>query len=193
MTYNIETRNLFLAHYYEGKSLSQISKLLIISYKTLLNWEFMYREEILDKVFLTSDHLKKYKKVHGLSKSHLYEQTIVDFVYQNHGSRLDQIQEHINNKLSQPVISRVLQRNDITRKKFKTQIYPQDINVINQNRSDFAASVNESEFLNYISIDESSFCIDDYYRYGYSPKGIEFQRILIYKFLSEGRSIWKIK
>jgi len=143
MTYNIETRNLFLAHYYEGKSVSQISKLLMISYKTLLGWEFIYQKEILDKHFLTSDHLKKNKKVHGLSKSHLYEQTIVDFVHQNHGSRLDQIQNHINNKLSQSVICRVLQKNNITRKRFKTQIYPQDINVLNQKRSDFAATINE--------------------------------------------------
>ena len=54
--------------------------------------------------------------------------------------------------------------------KINNKIFPRDYNIINEERSIFANNI-DVNYINYIFIDESSFCVNDYARYGYSKKG----------------------
>jgi len=56
----------------------------------------------------------------------------------------------------------------MSKKRIQNHVVCKNIDKINEDRVNYANNFSDSEFLNYISIDESSFCINDFKKYEYS-------------------------
>ena len=74
-----------------------------------------------------------------------------------------------------------LKENNISHKRIQNRIVCKDINKIKEDRNNFSNNNDNNNFNEYISIDESSFCITDLQKYGYSKKGQEIKRIIKHK------------
>jgi len=74
-----------------------------------------------------------------------------------------------------------LKENNISRKKINTKIVCKDENKIIEDRKNFCEETNKTDFYDYISIDESSFCINQVNNYGYSKKNVEIHKIIKHK------------
>ena len=59
MTYNLDIINLFINYYINGNNLINISKNLNISISTLKRWYFLYKNNINNKILLTSTNSDK--------------------------------------------------------------------------------------------------------------------------------------
>ena len=75
-----------------------------------------------------------------------------------------------NNNLSKSSVCRILKENNISRKRIQNKIVCKDINKIKEDRNKFSNNNDNNNFNQYISIDESSFCITDLQKYGYLKK-----------------------
>lgn len=166
MTYSIEIKNIVINNLINKTKKTDICKLLNISMNTINSWEYQYQENINNKIFLNTTNLNKQK--HGLNKINDYTTNIIDYVNNNEGCTLKNIRDYIDNKLSYTSICRILKENNITRKKIQNRIVCKNIDKINEDRTNFANNSDNDNFSEYISIDESSFCVNDLQRYGYS-------------------------
>ena len=83
--------------------------------------------------------------------------------------------------ISKPSICKLLKKNNITHKRYKTRIIAKDINLIEADRKIIANSFTDEEYLNMIAIDEMPIRIEDYTNYGYSLKGIEIKKVAKHK------------
>jgi hypothetical protein len=83
---------------------------------------------------------------------------------------------------------RILKENNISRKRIQNRIVCKDVTKIKEDRINFSNNDN-SKFSEYISIDESSFCITDLQKYGYSKKGQEIKRMIKHKHNKERYSL----
>ena len=94
----------------------------------------------------------------------------------DHKITLKGIKNKINNIVSVSTIYRFLKTKNISYKKINNKLIFKDIEVINENRNKWRNNLDINKFRNGIHIDESSFCVGDLKRYGYSKKGkrIEF-------------------
>jgi transposase len=177
MTYSIDIINLFINNYINGITLSKISKNTNISIQTLRRWINLYRNNIINKLPLKDEDLFKNKNIHRLNKRYKFKNDIINYVNKNEGCLLDDIYKNINKVISKPSICRILKENNITRKRCNIRVVCRDIDKINELRVEFSKTVNKDTFLDSEFIDETSFCIDDIFNYGYSKKGKEILKI----------------
>ena len=180
MTYSIDIINLFINNYINGITLSKISENTNISIQTLRRWINLYRNNIINKIPLKDEDLFKNKNIHRLNKRYKFKNDIINYVNKNEGCLLDDIYKNINKVLSKPSICRILKENNITRKRCNIRVVCRDIDKINELRVEFSKTVDEDTFLDSEFIDETSFCIDDIFNYGYSKKGKEILKITKY-------------
>jgi len=177
MTYSIDIINLFINKVINNNSLNDISINLNISLQTLKRWILLYSSNIINKKLIKKSDILKNKKIHGSNKKDKYKNIIISYVYKNEGCLLDDIYKHINKEISKSSICRILKENNITRKRCNIRVVCKDINKINDLRIDFSKNVDNQKFLDYEFIDETSFCVNDIFNYGYSEKGKEILKI----------------
>ena len=177
MTYSIDIINLFINNYINGITLSKISENTNISIQTLRRWINLYKNNIINKLPLKDEDLFKNKNIHRLNKRYKFKNDIINYVNKNEGCLLDDIYKNINKVISKPSICRILKENNITRKRCNIRVVCRDIDKINELRVEFSKTVDEDTFLDSEFIDETSFCIDDIFNYGYSKKGKEILKI----------------
>ena len=122
------------------------------------------------------------KQIRASSKKHKFNNLIINYVNENLGCNLKDINTNITkNEISLSSICRVLKENNISRKKINTKIVCKDENKIIEDRKNFCEETNKTDFYDYISIDESSFCINQVNNYGYSKKNVEIHKIIKHK------------
>jgi len=177
MTYSIDIINLFINNYINRISISEISKNIHISIQTLRRWIKLYKNNIINKIPLKDEDLLKNKNIHRLNKKYKFRNDIINYVNKNEGCLLDDIYKNINKEISKSTICRILKENNITRKKCNIRVVCRNIDKINELRIEFSKTVDEDIFLDSEFIDETSFCIDDIFNYGYSQKGKEILKI----------------
>jgi transposase len=188
MTYNIEIKNLVITYLIEKMKKTTISKILKLSISTVNNWSNKYEDNIANKKFLTKT--KSNTSHHGLNKMHKFIDTIKTYVSTNKGCNLNDIVINAtDNKLSKSTVCRILKENNISRKRIQNRIVCKDIDKIKDDRITFADNSDNNNFNEYISIDESSFCITDMQKYGYSKKGEEIKRVMKHKHNKERYSL----
>lgn len=176
MTHSIDIVNLFINHTINNVKKVKISQLLNVSLGTINKWSKIYSWNIRNSTLITK--INKWYTHHGLSKKHKYVNQIVDYVNNHEGCSLNDISDNLPYKcLSLSTICRTLKENNITHKRYKTHVICKDPKIINQNRIDFSNNVDFNKFDDFICIDETSFCIDDFKKYGYSKSGKEIKRI----------------
>lgn len=160
MTYSLDLINLVQHLYINNVKLKDISLKLNIHVQTIYRWMKLYKNNILP--------VKNRIIISKINKEKI-DNKIIEYVNKNKGCTLKDISYNINNKVSLSTIYRILKKYNITHKKINNHIIYKKQEDITQNRIDFVKENPLDE--NNIYIDESSFCIDDNKRYGYSQKG----------------------
>ena len=169
MTYSIDIINLVISKLINKQKITKISETLNLSVTTINKWEILYQENIINKTFLIN--YKSAINIHGLNKKNKYIDSIKNYVNNNQGTTLDKlVKEVTNNVLSKSSVCRILKENNISHKRIQNRIVCKDINKIKEDRNNFSNNNDNNNFNEYISIDESSFCITDLQKYGYSKK-----------------------
>ena len=179
MTYNIDIINLCIFHYANNIKIANIASILNISIPTIYLWIHKYKHFFYNNIQLSDTDYYKIKnyKPHGSSKIFLYENKICEYVNNNNGCSLNDIINNIPDiNISKSSICNILKKNNITRKKINNRIILNNIDELNIIRNKFVINISNYDFLNFISIDESSFCINDHYKYGYSKKGCQIKK-----------------
>jgi transposase len=183
MTYSIDIINLSIYHYNLGLKKIQICKSLNITNKTFYIWYNKYNYYYINNIQLTYTNYNEIKnqQVHKSTKKSKYSSLIVDYVNNNIGCSLYDINKDITqNNISLSTICRILKENRITRKKINTRIVCKDIDKIELDRHNFSLNIDDT-FYDYISIDESSFCIDYTKTKGYSKISVEIKKLIKHK------------
>lgn len=186
MTYSVDIINLVISKLINKQKITKISETVNISITTINKWKYLYRDNIQNKIYITKNISTN---IHGLNKKNKYIDTIKIYVNNNEGCSLEKIvKEATKNNLSNASVCRILKENNISRKRIQNRIVCKDVTKIKEDRIKFANN-NNGNFSEYISIDESSFCITDLQKYGYSKKGIEIKRIIKHKHNKERYSL----
>jgi len=159
--YSADIINLCIKHYNENKNISTISYLLYVSKQTIYNWFYKYRYNFDNNIFI--------ENINKSIQKQLNEDFVCEYVNSNIGCSLDNIAKTVN--ISKSTIYRILKRNNYSSKKIINKTIPYDIDKMINIRKEFSNNISDNEFLNCISIDESSFYINDYKLKGYSKKG----------------------
>ena len=184
MTYNIDIINLCINHYANNIKISKIASILNISIMNIYLWIKKYNYFFLNNIQLTKEDYYKIKnfKPHRSSKIYLYETQICDYVNNNNGCTLNDIIFNIPNiNISKSSICNILKKNKISRKKINNRIIIKNYDELEKIRINFINNITDDFFLNVIAIDESSFCVNDHNRYGYSKKGCEIKKTIKHK------------
>jgi len=177
MTYNIDIINLSINHYNKIKNIQKVSTLLNISHSTLYRWYQKYNNNYENNLPLEIQDINN-KKIHGLNKIHKYEKKILNYIDNNNVNYIKEIlTKNQDILLSRTSVSRVIKKNNYSYKKVKNKIIPYEIETLNAKRYEFCEKITDEDYLNAISIDETSFCINDYNKYGYSKKNVRIVRI----------------
>ena len=190
MTYTIDIINLCIFHYSNKMPIKNISICLNISKPIIYKWINKYNYYFENEIQLTTTTYNEITKKtpHKLAKLHIFENSICNYVNNNKGCTLNEIINNNNITISKSSICRILKNNNITHKKINNKIFPRDYNIINEERSIFANNI-DVNYINYIFIDESSFCVNDYARYGYSKKGEIITKNYKHKHLRERKTL----
>lgn len=138
---------------------------LNISVNTIYRWVKIY----YSKKIIISRIENRIKPINN-NKKELVDK-IINYINKNSGCSLKDIKNYINNKISISTIHRILKNNNISHKKIKNHLVFKSKNEIDSIRKEFVKNINIDDINNNIYIDESSFCINDNKRYGYSLKG----------------------
>jgi transposase len=170
--------------------IKNISICLNISKPIIYKWINKYNYYFENEIQLTTTTYNEITKKtpHKLAKLHIFENSICNYVNNNKGCTLNEIINNNNITISKSSICRILKNNNITHKKINNKIFPRDYNIINEERSIFANNI-DVNYINYIFIDESSFCVNDYARYGYSKKGEIITKNYKHKHLRERKTL----
>jgi transposase len=171
MAYSIDIINLCIYNYNNKINISKIASKLNISRQTIYNWLIRYEYYFNNNIYLSKIINKN--NIHGLSKIHLYQNIIINFIENNQGCNLNDIYKNCNMNISKSSICRLLKNNNYSYKKINNRSIPYDKTIL------------DNTFMNTISIDECSFCINDYKQYGYSKKNIKFNKYYKHKQVRE--------
>ena len=180
MTYSIDIINLSIYHYNLGLKKIQICKSLNITNKTFYIWYNKYNYYYINNIQLTCTDYNEIKnqQAHKSTKKSKYSSLIVDYINNNTGCSLYDINKDITqNNISLSTICRILKENRITRKKINTRIVCKDIDKIELDRHIFSLIIDET-FYDYISIDESSFCVDNTTTNVYSKISVQIKKLI---------------
>ena len=183
MTYSIDIINLCIYNYNNKINISEIASKLNISRQTIYNWLIRYEYYFNNNIYLSKIINKN--NIHGLSKIHLYQDIIINFIENNLGCNLNDIYKNCNINISKSSICRLLKNNNYSYKKINNRIIPYNKQILDKNRNIFSNNISDNAFINTISIDECSFCINDYKQYGYSKKNIKFNKYYKHKQVRE--------
>jgi hypothetical protein len=181
MTYQTDIINLVIDHVSNNKTYKEISLILNISRQCINRWRKKYFSNFENKTPVTNDLMKSLNSLHKNNKVNTYRNNIISYVNSNEGCSLKEIKEHAtNNIISNSTICKLLKKENISHKRINNRIICKDIALIEQNRKDFVSNINY-DIKDIIFIDESSFCITDLKRYGYSFKGKEIKKLIKHK------------
>ena len=183
MAYSIDIINLCIYNYNNKINISEIASKLNISRQTIYNWLIRYEYYFNNNIYLSKIINKN--NIHGLSKIHLYQNIIINFIENNQGCNLNDIYKNSNINISKSSICRLLKNNNYSYKKINNRSIPYDKTILDTNRKTFTNNILDNTFMNTISIDECSFCINDYKQYGYSKKNIKFNKYYKHKQVRE--------
>ena len=178
MVYSVDIINLCIFNYNNNNNKTKTSKMLNISNGIFNNWFNKFNYYFINNNQLTINNYNAIKKqnINKLTKQHKFKEDIIEYVNNNNGCTLNNINKDITkDNISLSAICRILKNNNISRKRFNVRIVCKDIDKIKEERHIFSSTTNNN-FYNYISIDESSFCINDILNYGYSQKNIEIKK-----------------
>ena len=192
MTYSNEIINLCIQHYNNNINVPKTSLMTNVSSITIYRWIDKYNYYFINNTPLTEKIFEEIKKskIHRASKIHIYEKDICQYVESNNGCSLNDILENIPDaKLSKSTICNLLKKNNISHKKINNRIIEKDLEKINEERILFSNSISDNEFLETIAIDETSKCVTDHKRYGYSEKGVEIKKMFKHKKNRERRTL----
>jgi transposase len=186
MTYSIDTINLCFHYLRNNKTKKYTGETLEITLNTINRWIAKYKYNYDNKILITNETINNYKvqNRHKSIKRLNFNQQIIDYVNNNIGCSLKDIQINATNKLlSIPTVCRFLKELKITHKQINNYIVCKDINKIEDERKEFAKIYYQQldVFNNLISIDESGFNIDDITNKGYSMKGFPINKLLKHK------------
>ena len=159
--YSVDIINLSIKYYNENKNISKISYILDVSKQTVYNWFYKYKYYFDNNIYI--------EKINKTIKKQMNEDFVCSYVNSNIGCSLDNISKNVN--ISKSTIYRILKRNNYSNKRIINKTLPYDIDKLINIRKEFSSNVSDNKFLNCISIDESSFYINDYKMNGYSKKG----------------------
>jgi transposase len=166
MTYSLDIVNLSLKYFKEGYGFKYISKLLKISSITLKRWNSIYN--FSDICTVIKDRIKLKHKVLKIEK---FKNIILEEVKINYKTSLKVLKKKVNNIISISTIHRLLKNENISYKRINNKLVFKSYEEIQTNRKEWANTVKLKTFRNGIHVDESSFCVGDLKKYGYSPKG----------------------
>lgn len=184
MAYSVDIINLCISHFHDKISVINISKILRVSIANIYKWLNKYNYYFINGIQITDDNFKTIKNNHhhGLNKINQFEKQVCNYVNDNNGCSLNDIINNIPNiNISKSSICKILKKNNISNKRFKTRIIPKNIEEINIDRCNVANNFSNEEFINMIAIDEMPIRIDDYTKYGYSKKGVEILKFKKHK------------
>jgi len=122
----------------------------------------------------------------NLKSKYLYKETIINYIKNNVINRKKDIL--INNselKISLTTIGRIIQMAGYSYKNIKNTVCPYSKEILDNKRIEFSQNVDTSEYMDYISIDETSFCINDYCKKSYSIKGTKVENIMKHQRIRE--------
>jgi len=182
--YPLDKINDFLDKYNNNITIKEISLHLDISYKTIHIWIDKFKYFIENKRTIEEEEyleIQNNKKRHGLNKKYKYIDDILLYVKNNKGCSLDDIYNSINKQISKSTICSILKENNISRKRVNTRIICKDEEILLKERKEFSNNLDTDKFINNIFIDESSFCINDIIKYGYSKKGVSITKLKKHK------------
>jgi len=120
---------------------------------------------------------------------------ICNYVNNNKGCTLNKIINNNNITISNYLFVEFKKNKripNIIHKKINNKIFPHDYNIINEERSIFYIRKQwfiDVNYVNYIFIDESYFCVNDYARYGYSKKSEIITKKYKHKHLRERKTL----
>ena len=160
MTYSIDIINLCITHFYDKKSVINISKIINVSIANIYFWIHKYNYNFINGIHFTDDTFKLIKNnvQHKLNKINRFEELVCNYVNTHNGCSLNDIINNIPNiNISKASICRILKKNNISHKRFKTRIIPKDITIIENDRKNIADTFTNEEFINMITIDEIPF------------------------------------
>ena len=191
MTYSNDIINLCIQHFNNKIKVPKISQLTNVSSITIYRWIYKYNYFFINNIPLSDLEFEKIKKskIHRSSKIHMYEKKICEFVENNDGCSLNDIININKIKLSKSSVCNILKKNNISHKKINNKIVSKSFEKIEEERKSFANSITNNQFLNAIAIDETSKCVNDHKRYGYSKKGKEIKKIFKHKHNRDRRTV----
>lgn len=177
MCYKLETINLVIIMYTNTNgNIKTISNITNISKSTIYNWFNKYKYNFINNVPIIDLNMKK--EIHGLSKKHLYKEKVINCLNEQKIYRKKDIL--INNpdiKISLSTLARIIKISGYTYKNIKNKILPYSEEILIAKRKEYSEKIINTEdkerYMNYISLDESSFCINDYSKKSYCKKGIK--------------------
>ncbi len=120
MTYSIDIINLSIYNYNIYLKKIKVCNILNIATNTFNNWFIKYNYYYVNNIQLTALEYKKIKNKneHKSTKKTKYINLIIDYVNNNNGCSLIDINKNIvNNNISISTICKILKDNNISRKK----------------------------------------------------------------------------
>ena len=187
MTYSIDIINLcFIYLVHEKMNKKEVSNILKISISIINIWIKKFNKNYTECKPVTEETIKEYKvkNIHGSNKKYRYYDVVSDYVKDNpYCTLLDIKKNTTNNNISVSTICRILKEIGITLKKVNNTVVCKNIDKILDNRKEYCKNFIElnENFNDYVSIDESSFCVNDYKNIGYSLKGKSINRNIKHK------------
>jgi len=166
-------------------TLNKISYNLKIPKSTLYNWQKRYPNNFKYGIYITTQIIKD-----SLNRKptliDLYKETIINYINNNIVNRKKDIL--INNpelKISLTTISRIIKMANYSYKNIKTTVCTHSKEALTKKRIEYSENLNITNYVNYISIDETSFCINDYSKKCYSLKGVKVENIMKHQRIRE--------
>jgi transposase len=194
MTYSIDIINVCITKFNNNISVFNMAKMLEISHTNIYTWLAIYKDNFYNHIYITPEQLVDMKKntLHKSNKINKYEEQICTYVNNNNGCSLNDILANLPDmNLSKSSICRVLKKNNITHKRFKTRIIGKDVNLIEADRTNIANILTHENYIDMISIDEMPIRVEDLTNYGYSKSGVEIKKVAKHKFTKKRLTLLK--
>ena len=124
MAYSYIIINIVIEKYNLGTKMKEISAFLDINIGTLYRWHDIYKNNFNSNLLFTKKTFNEQKNIHGASKTHNYEPSIVEYVDNNNGCSLNDIHMHIDKHISKSSICKLFKKNTCKHHKLiKDEIY----------------------------------------------------------------------
>ena len=173
MTYSLDIVNLAISYLIQKKSKTYIASCLNITRQTIYEWYKKFNNNIINMIPVTDSQLLATNKIHKNNKIHNYLENVKIYVNNNNGCSLNDIYTSIDNKISKSSIINILKQLKITHKRINNHIVCKDLIKIKDERESFANNLN-------FNINDVIY-IDEFFKYSYSKKGNEINKLIRHK------------